>query len=69
MLGMGDYRGRKIAITTYWKLACIGSWLAVQIPVFLTNSEGFLMLAHLQVNYMCVLIRKGPGPLVNCPFM
>lgn len=25
----------------------------MQIPVFLTNSEGFVMLARLQVNYVC----------------
>lgn len=65
---MGDCRGRKIAIAAYWKLACIGRWLAVQIPAFLTNFEEFLMLTHLQVSYMCVLIRKGPGPISKFSF-
>lgn len=53
----------KMASSIYWKLACIGRWLPVQVTEFLTNSEGFLMLFHLQVSYMCMLIRKDSGPV------
>lgn len=50
------------------ELVCIGKWLAVQVSEFLTNSEGFLMLAHLQVSCMCAVIRKDPGPVTKLSF-
>jgi len=30
-----------MATSIYWKLACVGGWLAVQVSEFLTNSGSF----------------------------
>lgn len=47
----------KMASSVYWKSACIGRWLALQVSEFLTSSEEL----HL-------LIRKDPGPATKWSF-